>query len=59
MRLSDFVDSGDAVKAAIELYGPDAQTAVAYCALEARYDGRSADFRFWSSVFRDLASAVH
>ncbi|MER8633025.1 hypothetical protein NKI77_32985 [Mesorhizobium opportunistum] len=45
LRLSDFVGPDDAVKAALELYGPEAQTAVAYCALEAHYDGRSADFR--------------
>jgi hypothetical protein len=50
-----FVDPSDAVKAAIDLHGSQAQTAVAYCALDARFDGRSADY--WCSVFRDLTAA--
>ena len=57
LRLSDFVDPSDAVNAAIELYGPEAQTAAAYCAMEAHFAGRPADFRFWCSVFRDLTRA--
>lgn len=58
LRISDFVYPSDAVKVAIELYGSEAQTTVAYCALEAHYDRRSADFRCWSSIFRDLTGAV-
>jgi hypothetical protein len=57
LRLSDFVDPTDAVNAAVELYGPEAQTAAAYCALEAHFAGRPADFRLWCSVFRELARA--
>jgi len=57
LRLSDFADPSDAVIAAIELYGPEARTAAAYCAMEAHFAGRPADFRFWCSVFRDLNRA--
>ncbi|WP_214477511.1 hypothetical protein [Mesorhizobium sp. dw_380] len=57
LRLSDFADPSDAVNAAIELYGAEAKTAVAYCAMEAHLAGRPVEFRFWCSVFRDLTRA--
>ncbi|BAV47499.1 hypothetical protein MesoLj113a_18260 [Mesorhizobium sp. 113-1-2] len=37
LRLSEFADPNDAVIAAIELYGPEAKTAAAYCAMEALF----------------------
>ncbi|EJC84159.1 hypothetical protein Rleg4DRAFT_5956 [Rhizobium leguminosarum bv. trifolii WSM2297] len=37
------------------LYGSNAKTAAAWCALGARSDGRSGDFRFWVRVFKHLS----
>ncbi|MGO4637664.1 hypothetical protein AB4Z43_04425 [Mesorhizobium sp. 2RAF45] len=59
LRLSDFADPNDAVIAAIELYGPEAQTAAAYCAMEAHFAGRLADFRLWCEVFRVFKTRFH
>ncbi|WP_210283006.1 hypothetical protein, partial [Rhizobium sp. BK049] len=42
--------------AARSLYGPDAKTAAAWCALGARSDGRSGDFSFWVRVFKHLST---
>lgn len=44
-------DAERAEKIAVELYGDDAVTAVACCALDARCDGRKGDFRFWFEIF--------
>jgi hypothetical protein len=54
LKLSDIVEPDAALRAAIDLYGVDATTAVAHCALTAHYDGREADYRFWCVVFRRL-----
>ncbi|WP_246678496.1 hypothetical protein [Mesorhizobium sp. B2-1-5] len=54
LMLSDTADLIAAASAARELYGPDAATAVVYCAMEAHFAGRTADFHFWFDVFRDL-----
>ena len=59
LRLSDFADPNDAVIAAIELYGPEAQTAAAYCAMEAHFAGRPADFHLWCEVFRVFKTRFH
>ncbi|PDS99288.1 hypothetical protein CO659_00280 [Rhizobium sp. S9] len=42
--------------AARSLYGPNAKTAAAWCALGARSDGRSGDFGFWVRVFKHLST---
>ncbi|MBX4917889.1 hypothetical protein [Rhizobium bangladeshense] len=42
--------------AAKSLYGPNAKTAAAWCALGARSDGRSGDFSFWVMVFKHLST---
>jgi hypothetical protein len=55
--LSDIADPVAAAKAARDVYGPDATTAAAYCAMEAHFAGRTADFHFWLGVFRDLAKS--
>ncbi|MBY5653334.1 hypothetical protein HFO45_34845 [Rhizobium leguminosarum] len=47
-------DVGDISTAARSLYGQHAKTAAAWCALCARYDGRSGDFTFWVGVFKLL-----
>ncbi|MBZ9709825.1 hypothetical protein LB543_24245 [Mesorhizobium sp. ESP7-2] len=57
LRLSDFASPSDAADAAIDLYGPEAQTAAAYCAMEAHFAGRLADFHLWCAVFQDLSIA--
>jgi hypothetical protein len=54
LKLSDLVEPDAALWAAMDLYGVDATTAVAHCALTAHYDGREADYRFWCVVFRRL-----
>ncbi|WP_318855840.1 hypothetical protein [Sinorhizobium medicae] len=47
-------DQESAIEAAVELYGVDATTAVAYCALEAYVDRREADHEFWFGIFAQL-----
>ncbi|WEX91548.1 hypothetical protein PZN02_006374 (plasmid) [Sinorhizobium garamanticum] len=47
-------DPERAIEVAIELYGKDATTAVAYCALDAYTDRREADYRFWFAIFAHL-----
>ncbi|TAV43608.1 hypothetical protein ELI02_34315 [Rhizobium leguminosarum] len=49
-------DVGDISTAARSLYGQHAKTAAAWCALCARYDGRSGDFTFWVRVFKHLGT---
>ncbi|WP_210270411.1 hypothetical protein [Ensifer oleiphilus] len=44
----------EAVTAAIDLYGPQAATAAAYCALDAWTEARSDDYKFWFGVFSKL-----
>ncbi|ESX27369.1 MULTISPECIES: hypothetical protein [unclassified Mesorhizobium] len=51
MKIADLVDQGQAAQSAIELYGMEAPTAVAHCALEAHFDGRPNDFRFGAMSF--------
>ncbi|QAS82591.1 hypothetical protein CO657_32785 (plasmid) [Rhizobium acidisoli] len=47
-------DVGDTSDAARSLYGLNAKTAAAWCALGARSDGRAGDFSFWVRVFKHL-----
>lgn len=47
-------DQESAIEAAVELYGVDATTAVAHCALEAYVDRREADYEFWFRIFAHL-----
>jgi hypothetical protein len=54
LTLAELADPSRAVQAAIEVYGLDAATAVAHCALTAHFDGRRSDCRFWCQVFREL-----
>ena len=46
------------VEAAIHLYGSDAATAAAYCALEAWTERRHSDYGFWFEVFLRLRDRV-
>ena len=46
-----------AAAAFVELYGPNAASAAAGCALTADADNRQDDYRFWISVFRCLKSS--
>ncbi|UVK50258.1 hypothetical protein DBIPINDM_007572 (plasmid) [Mesorhizobium sp. AR02] len=54
VTLWDLADPDEAVKAALEVYGPSAASAAADCALTAHFDGRDRDYRFWSAVFSKL-----
>ncbi|ESY48095.1 MULTISPECIES: hypothetical protein [unclassified Mesorhizobium] len=53
-KIADLVDQDQAAQAAVELYGLEAATAVAHCALEAHFDGRPDDYRFCCDVFHQL-----
>ncbi|MBP1876658.1 hypothetical protein J2Z19_006410 [Ensifer adhaerens] len=44
----------EAVTAAIDLYGSQAATATAYCALDAWTEERADDYKFWFGVFITL-----
>jgi hypothetical protein len=46
------------VEAAIHLYGSEAATAAAYCALEAWTERRHSDYGFWFEVFLRLRDRV-
>lgn len=54
LTVAGLADPNRAIQTAVELYGSDAATAVAWCALEARFAGREADYRFWYGVFKEL-----
>ncbi|PZV34389.1 hypothetical protein [Mesorhizobium kowhaii] len=54
LTLAELADPERAISAAIELYGDQAKTALACCALEAHFAGRKADYRFWCGVFKKL-----
>ncbi|PDS61826.1 hypothetical protein CO653_31010 [Rhizobium anhuiense] len=47
-------DAESAATAAIELFGNEAGTAVAYCALDAWTERRDDDYKFWVNVFSRL-----
>lgn len=47
-------DPQSAAIAALDVYGPGALTAAAYCALDAHFDGRKHDYQFWHNVFLSL-----
>lgn len=57
LTLWELTDPASAVEAALELYGSDATTAAAWCALTAHFDGRESDYRFWGVVFKELVAA--
>lgn len=50
----DTHDADAAVTAARSLYGKNASLAAAWCALAARGDGRTADYRFWFDIFERI-----
>jgi hypothetical protein len=44
----------EAAEAANAMWGKTAATAIAWCAVSARCDGRTQEFQFWFRVFTDL-----
>ncbi|MCT7375469.1 hypothetical protein [Chelativorans salis] len=48
------VDETRIVEWARAIYGADAPTAVAYCALEARAEGNQEEYGFWFGIFNRL-----
>ncbi|MEI9411891.1 hypothetical protein [Mesorhizobium salmacidum] len=58
LTLWELADPAATVEATIELYGPDAATAAAWCALTAKFDGREEDYRFWYTVFSKLGNKL-
>lgn len=51
---SDNEDNFRITECAAALYGSDAPTAVAYCALEAWCEGNQDEYQLWLDVFRRL-----
>ncbi|WP_245460220.1 MULTISPECIES: hypothetical protein [unclassified Mesorhizobium] len=51
----NIADPVRAANAARAVYGSHAATAAAHCALTAHFDGRNGDYRFWCTVFHELA----
>jgi len=47
-------EKAGAVETAISLYGNEAATAAAYCALDAWVERRRSDYNFWFDVFVEL-----
>ena len=56
LTVAELAGPSRAIQAAVELYGSDAATAIAWCALEARFAGREADYQFWCGVFREMTT---
>ncbi len=44
---------------AIDIYGHDAITAVAYCAMSAWCECRQSEYQFWSDLFNEMQRDVH
>ncbi|WP_246704626.1 hypothetical protein [Rhizobium sp. P32RR-XVIII] len=51
---SEGISVDAAAGAARLVYGHNAKTAVAWCAIHARGNGRSSDYSFWLRVFHHL-----
>jgi len=51
-------DTDTAMEAAKSLYGNNASVAAAWCALAARCDGRTTDYRFWFQIFERLQDEI-
>ncbi|RWQ16300.1 hypothetical protein [Mesorhizobium sp.] len=49
----------EAIDAAVDKYGKDRTTSVAYCAFEALGDQRGPEHRFWFNLFLKLAKSNH
>lgn len=49
-------DIEKATSETIDRYGSDARTAVAWCALNAHFDGRTLDYQFWCKIFGKLSA---
>lgn len=44
---------------AIDIYGEDAKTAIAYCALAAWCACQQAEYQFWSNLFNEMQPDSH
>lgn len=53
------LDEDEAVHAAIDKFGQDPTTSVAYCALAASDRRDSAEYRFWFDLFLSLRDESH
>lgn len=42
--------------AAVTIYGAEARTAVAYCGLDAWFEGNDDEFRQWASLYRQFSN---
>ncbi|MBA8907525.1 hypothetical protein [Aminobacter ciceronei] len=55
----EFLAEDEAIDAAIDKYGKDPTTSVAYCAFETVGDRRGPEHRFWFDLFLKLAKSDH
>jgi len=55
----EFLAEDEAIDAAIDKYGKDPTTSVAYCAFETFGDRGGREHRFWLDLFVKLAKSEH
>lgn len=55
----EFLAEDEAIDAAIDKYGKDPTTSVAYCAFEALDNRGGPEHRFWCDLFLKLVKADH
>lgn len=56
LTVAELADPSQAIQAAAELYGSDAATPVAWCALETLFADREPDYRFWCGAFKEMTA---
>ncbi|TPM97584.1 hypothetical protein FKO01_51925 [Mesorhizobium sp. B2-3-3] len=54
MTIAELADPDRVIAACIEIYGSEAATAAAACALEAHFAGRGPDYWFSCQAYREL-----
>jgi hypothetical protein len=59
IRAWEVLTEDEAIDAAIDKYGKDPTTSVAYCAFEALDDSGGPEHRFWFDLFLKLVKSTH
>lgn len=59
MRDWESMSDEEAIAAAIDEHGEDARLSVAYCGLEAKFNGDASESRFWFNIFMKLQKQEH
>ena len=55
----EYLTEEEAIEAAVERYGRDPLTALAYCALETNVGWETPEYRFWCTLFIKLDKERH